>query len=161
LKKKKSKKKSKKKPGQPSSYDPIYCQMLIDHRARGHSFKSFAAKCNPPVCPKTLYNWKDEHPEFLRAMEIAYPMALLYWEERAINGLHNETIKSDDGMTVTRSVNAQVLKLMVMNLFPDDFRDRKELSGDKERPIEVKVQDDMGKQVEEAFKLLMQMRGDR
>ncbi len=100
--------------------------MLLEHRAKGFSFKSFAAVCNPPVCVPTLYAWTQEHPEFLNAMNRGYPAALKFWETQANEGLHNQTIKSDDGMTVTKSVNAAVLKFQMSNLFPDDYRDRRE-----------------------------------
>lgn len=114
--------------GRPSSYDPIYCKMLVDHRSNGYSFKSFAAICKPLVCIRTLYQWAEDHPEFSHAMQYAYPACLHFWETQANEGLHNQTIKTDDGMTVTKSVNAQVLKFQMSNLFPEEYKERREIT---------------------------------
>lgn len=117
--------------------------MLLEHRSKGYSFKSFAAVCKPPVCIATLYNWTQEYPEFLDAMNQGYPAALHWWETQANEGLHNQVIKTDDGMTVNKSVNAAVLKFQMSNLFPDDYRERREVAqapppdaGDQAKRIE-------------------------
>ncbi len=55
----------KKKAGQPTAYDPKFCDMLLIHMKGMNSFESFAAEAN--VCRATLYNWCKEHPEFLDA----------------------------------------------------------------------------------------------
>lgn len=122
-----TKPKTPKPEGRPTDYDPIYCKMLIDHRDAGFSFKSFAKLTNPRVCVKTLYNWAHQYPEFLHAMEVGYAGALYFYESELVNGLHNETIREGESVT-TRSLNAQVAKLQVMNLFPEEYRERKEIS---------------------------------
>jgi hypothetical protein len=59
--------------GRPSDYKPEYCQALIDHMAKVHSFESFAATIG--TCRKTIYNWCNEHPDFLHARKIGREMA--------------------------------------------------------------------------------------
>lgn len=60
-----SKKSNKRGPGQPTKYRPEYCQMLIEHMQKVHSFESFAAVINTDR--STLYNWCKDHREFFDA----------------------------------------------------------------------------------------------
>lgn len=66
--------------GRPTVYDPKYCDMLIEHMAQGFSFESFAGKIG--VCFKTLYTWKDQHPEFLQAQSNGKARSLTWWEDQ-------------------------------------------------------------------------------
>jgi hypothetical protein len=79
--------------GRPSSYDPKYCDELIEHCTGGLSFESFAGAIG--VCFKTLYNWADKHPEFLQAQKIGEAKAMLFWEKAnrqcAVKGVGNVT----------------------------------------------------------------------
>lgn len=95
-----------KKAGRPSEYDPIYCEMLIDHMSKGYSYESFAGKIGK--VRKTLYNWEADFPEFLHAKNVGLEKNLFFWEEAGIEGMHNQTIKDEMGMTVTKSINATV-----------------------------------------------------
>lgn len=73
-----------KSPGQPTKYDPKYCQMLIEHMASGLSFETFGAEIE--VVKKTLYNWCDEHKEFLHAKGIGELRCQKYHEMIGISG---------------------------------------------------------------------------
>lgn len=101
--------------GQPTKYEPLYCQMLIDHMEKGFSYESFAGTIR--VCKKTLYNWEKEFEEFLHAKSIAIELCRLHWEKVGIDGVYHEAIKTDDGMTINRSINATVWVFNMKNRF--------------------------------------------
>lgn len=108
-------KKKASKAGRPTDYDPIYCEMLIKHMEDGLSYESFAGVVG--CCEKTLYNWESEFPEFLQAKNKGKPKCRLWWEKTGRDGLHNETIKDGDGMTVTKSINATIWIFNMKNRF--------------------------------------------
>ncbi len=110
-----TKKRKKNAGGRPSDFDTIYCAMLIDHMADGLSFESFAGVVG--VCEQTLYNWLKEFPEFLESKSKGKPKSRLFWEKVGRDGLHNETIKDGDGMTVTKSINATIWIFNMKNRF--------------------------------------------
>ena len=56
------------KMGAPTKYKPEYCQQVIDHMTRGLSFESFAGFLG--VTKSTIYNWLEEHKDFLDSKEI-------------------------------------------------------------------------------------------
>lgn len=125
--------------GRPSDYDESYPEMLIKHMEQGLSFESFGGIVR--VSKQTLYSWAEKYPEFLDAKNTGSMLSLLWWEQQGNNGLHNETIKTDDGMTVTRSINAQIYRLNMQCRFRDHgWADKAslELSGPDGKPIEHK-----------------------
>lgn len=61
-----AKKSEPKKPnGRPSEYKPEYCGQLIEHMRGGGSIEAFAGVVGK--AKQTIYNWCEEHPEFLDA----------------------------------------------------------------------------------------------
>ena len=60
--------------GRPSQYDPVYCERVIELGKIGKSVEQIAA--NIGVGTKTLYNWREEFPEFLQALELAKELEL-------------------------------------------------------------------------------------
>ena len=69
--------------GRPSSYDPKFCDMVVEDMGQGYSLTAFAGLIG--VCKATLNNWMDEHPEFLDAVKRAKAARLRDWEANAIN----------------------------------------------------------------------------
>lgn len=61
-------------PGQPTTYKPEYCEMLVEHMKKGFSFESFAADIDSTRA--TLYNWEKAHPEFLDAKKRGHEKGL-------------------------------------------------------------------------------------
>ena len=67
--------------GCPTKYDPKYCQEMIDFFDRDYTEKihNKIEACNFPsiagfarkigVAKKTLYNWAEQHPDFLHVLE--------------------------------------------------------------------------------------------
>jgi hypothetical protein len=121
------------KGGRPSEYDPIYCKMLIDHMAEGYSFESFAGKIGKARA--TIYNWVEAHSDFADAKAIGVDAGLYFWEKQGIEGLHNQTFKDADGMTVSKSINATVWIFNMKNRH--NWRDKNEVGDaeDFDRPL--------------------------
>lgn len=71
--------------GRPTSYDPKYCKMLIEHMSTGRAYQSFAPKLN--VALATLYEWEKVHPEFLEAKSIAFEKNYQWWENEGHKGM--------------------------------------------------------------------------
>lgn len=67
----------KRKVGRPSKYKEEYCDMLIEHMARGNPIETFAARVHVEI--KTLDNWANEHPEFLLAKRMGEPKRFAWW----------------------------------------------------------------------------------
>lgn len=81
------KKKKKSKAGAPTLYKPEYCELLLEHMAKGFSFESFGAvaKCSG----KTVNAWV-KHPEFLEAKQKAIVLNRKFWEDLGIRGAAGE-----------------------------------------------------------------------
>ena len=71
--------------GRPTKYKPEYCQELVDFMAKGFSFEAFAGKVK--VSNQTIYDWLDQHPDFLEAKHQAFAASRLFWEGAAVQGL--------------------------------------------------------------------------
>lgn len=115
--------------GRPTSYDPKYCQELIDFMAQGYSYEAFAGKIG--VSSKTLYNWEKDHPEFLQAKSEAFDQSRLFWETAAIKGLWNDK----DGPTLNNTAWVFNMK----NRF--GWRDKQEVEH-QVQAINIDVEDD-------------------
>lgn len=137
--------------GRPCLYKPEYCDLLLIHFADGLSFEAFGGVVD--VAKQTLYNWVKEYPEFADAKARGESKSRLYWEKLGRDGLHNETIKDDDGMTVTRSINATLWIFNMKNRF--GWRDKTEVEikdSEGERPLEELSDEELLKLREQARK---------
>lgn len=118
-----AKSQGKAKRGQPTKYDPIYCEMLRTHMAEGLSYESFAGLIG--VNRDTLYAWEHAHKNFSDAKSHGREAERLWWEKSGRDGLYNETIKDAEGMTVTRSINASIWIFNAKNRL--GWRDKQEI----------------------------------
>lgn len=106
----------KRSPGQPSKYDPKYCDALTEHMAKGLSFETFAAVVG--VHRDTLYEWVKAHPEFAEAKEEAFSKCQLFWEQQGVNGLYSVTEYNEKGKPESsKSINATVWIFNMKNRF--------------------------------------------
>jgi hypothetical protein len=67
------------KMARPSKYDPKYCELLYEHLAEGHSFRSFGGRIR--VCEDTLYEWAKVHEEFSEAKKEGRLAGLFQYEK--------------------------------------------------------------------------------
>jgi len=113
--------------GRPSSYDPAYCERVIELGKQGMSVVEMA--CEIGVSRNTLEtNWPAQHPEFLEAFTRAKEESQAWWERTGRVGMMKKEI---DAAIYSRSMAAR---------FPHDWREtkRSELSGPDGGPINVK-----------------------
>ena len=104
----------KKPEGRPTKYDPKYCEMLINHYAQGGTFESFGGVIE--VVKQTLYNWTEQHPEFLDAKRIGVQKHL----NKMLNIAHEHMVHSFQG----ERLDHQTWKFMMKNIH--GWKDRKE-----------------------------------
>lgn len=109
--------------GAPSKYKPEYCQLLIEHMAEGLSFESFAALAD--VDRSTLYEWEEVHKEFSDAKKRGEAKSLLKWEGLGIKHILNESESSPGIGGSSKSLNAAVYRLNMINRFR--WKDRAEV----------------------------------
>ena len=105
--------------GRPTKYDPKYCQLLLDHMAKGYSFETFVAVAD--VCRATLYNWLETYPDFKQAKEKAFARSLHYFETLAFDFL--EKPQEHKGF------HYGLWRFIMQNRFPAIYGDRKEKEG--------------------------------
>ena len=102
----------KNKGGRPSSYNPIYCEQLKELMSKGYSYEAFAGSIG--VCKQTLYNWEENHQEFLDAKKEAFAACQFYWETLGMKGVEG-----------TVGVSASIWIFNMKNRF--GWKDRKEI----------------------------------
>lgn len=114
--------------GRPTKYEPEMCETVIELGRDGAGVAEIAAELD--VSRQTVYNWKDEHPEFLDAVNRARDLSQAWWEKQGRKGIWS------------RKFNASAYKLQVMNRFPADWRDKQDISVEGDIPVLVVRKDD-------------------
>lgn len=72
-----------------AEYDPIYCEMLIDHAKKiNGTFCSFSNTVG--IDRDTLNEWARQHPEFKAAKQRAFEIQSAAWEKVGIRGMVNK-----------------------------------------------------------------------
>ncbi len=111
----------------PSKYDPAYCEQVIELAQDGASLLECAVTIG--VEKKTLYNWAEDHPEFLHALTRAKQLRLVWWER-----VHRKCAQSGEG-------NAASIQFGLKNIGPEDYADKVDLNhgGQKGNPVTTEV----------------------
>ncbi len=111
--------------GRSTDYKPEYDQMLIDHMAKGLSFKSFGGVAN--VGTTTLYEWLKANASFQKSKSIGNNKCRLYWETigvvYGVEGRSEEVVINGKKVRQKRTerLNPTVYRMNMMNRFPDDW----------------------------------------
>lgn len=113
--------------GRPSLYDPAYCEQAIELGKIGKSTEAIGAMLG--VGTATLYRWREEHPEFREALEIAKDMELYWWEDQAMSYMV-ENKESD-------RLNASIWSRSMAARFPKKYREstKTEITGADGAPL--------------------------
>jgi len=104
------------KEGRPTLYDVAFCEDVIQWGKLGKSKTWMAAKLQ--ISRKTIDNWVDDYPEFLRSMTEAMAHAQAWWED-----IGQENIISVPGQGV---INASIWSRSMAARFPADWREKSE-----------------------------------
>lgn len=112
----------------PTSYDPAYCETVIELGKAGKSVTYIATELD--VCKDTVYEWAKVHPEFSDALTRAKHWAQRWWEDAGQIGMGADKF------------NASVWSRSMAARFPDDWREvsRKELTGQDGGPVVTAVE---------------------
>ena len=113
--------------GRPSMYDPAYCEQVIELGKIGKSTEAIGAILG--VGTKTLYNWRDQFPEFLHALVLAKEFELQWWED--IAQTHMIENKESD------KINATIWSRSMAARFPKKYREstKTEITGENGAPL--------------------------
>ena len=67
--------------GRPTTYDPAYCERVVELGKLGKSTEQICASIGVPL--RTAYQWRDANPEFAQALEEAKAHEQVWWEDIA------------------------------------------------------------------------------
>jgi len=109
--------------GRPSKYTPEIGEKILSIMEQGLSLTAAAADCN--ISRETVYAWEKEYPEFSDNIKLGRAKRQNFLEKRLMN--------EETGPKVTSTIFA------LKNAAPEDWREKVELSGDKENPINTVV----------------------
>lgn len=115
--------------GRPTSYDPAYCESVVEWGKLGKSIAWMAAELD--VSRQSIYEWAKEHPEFSDAITRAKEHAQRWWEDFGqVNMLMPAGAGTFNGSVWSRSMAAR---------FPDDWREKSEtaLTGANGGPVQI------------------------
>ena len=95
--------------GRPTLYRPEYCEEIIELGKLGKSYEQIAAELN--LALRTLYLWRDTHPEFMHAMEDSKVYEQAWWESQAQSYMleHKDAAKLNPSLW-SRSMGARFPK---------------------------------------------------
>jgi transposase len=113
--------------GRPSLYKPEYCEEVIALGKIGKSVEAIGAILG--VGTKTLYNWRDQHEDFLHALDMAKEFELQWWED--IAQTHMIENKESD------KINATIWSRSMAARFPKKYREqvKQEITGADGAPL--------------------------
>lgn len=127
--------------GRPTDYEDTYPEMLIEHFKSGLSFEAFGGVIG--VSKQTLYTWTEKYPEFMDAKQRGLMMSRMVWEKMGIDGLYNQVFKDSEGATVSKSINAAIWRMNMINRFGWGEKNSVEVSGPEGKPIETISKSDL------------------
>lgn len=112
--------------GRPPNYKEEFCEMLVEHMAKGAPFDTFAAEVF--CAAETLYEWCKKYPEFANAKKLGEKLSHEWWDRQGRKGLN----------IGPKSFHGQVWSITMKNRF--GYRDKQEvqLTGAGGGPIEIK-----------------------
>jgi hypothetical protein len=111
-----------------SSYRPEYCDIAIKVLADGESLA--AVCCELDICRTTLYEWRDKHPDFARALRKGLQKAQRDWETLGRHGVNGDIDK----------FSATAWLFTMKNRFRDDYaEDKKEDKKSDEKSVLEKI----------------------
>lgn len=100
--------------GRPTKYDPALIETVRELALDGKTEDEIAAAIG--ICRTTLWNWKNQHPEFLNALN--------QWKDSADSKVETSLYEKALNGDVTACI------FWLKNRKPREWRDRQEISHD-------------------------------
>lgn len=118
--------------GRPTLYKPEYCDQVIELGKLGKSVEQIASKLGFSL--RTMYQWRDEHEEFLHALEEAKMHEQAWWEDQADIYM----VENKDGP----KLNATIWSRSMAARFPKKYREqvKQEITGADGAPLITGIQ---------------------
>jgi transposase-like protein len=113
--------------GRPTTYDPGFCECVIELGEEGKSKAQIARALG--CSRKSLYLWMRVHPEFKEAMDEAEFAALAWWED-----------VGQAGLTIPK-FNAALYAFNMKNRFREFYGDKVDVAHTAEEPEERQLSD--------------------
>lgn len=113
--------------GRPTKYRPEYCERVKELGKLGKSIEQIA--CELDVGTRTIYEWRDVHPDFSRALDMAREFELHWWETVA----QTHMIEDKDAPRL----NASIWSRSMAARFPAKYREstKQEITGPNGQPL--------------------------
>jgi transposase-like protein len=113
--------------GRPTLYDAKYCEEVIELGKIGKSVEQIASRLGFSL--RTMYLWRDQHEDFMHAMEEAKQHELAWWEDQADAYM----VETKDGPRL----NATLWSRSMAARFPKKYREsvKQEISGVDGAPL--------------------------
>ncbi len=118
--------------GRPTLYDPVLCEKVVELGKLGKSIEQIAYNLNLSI--RVLYKWRDEHEEFMQALEDAKHFEQAWWEEQA----HAYMVETKEGPRL----NASLWSRSMAARFPKKYREqvKQEITGADGAPLLTGIQ---------------------
>jgi len=104
-------------------YKKDFCQELIKHMSKGHSFSTFSVIAG--VTRTTLYDWVSKYPDFAKAKEIGEESAKKFLETRLMAKIAGQDL-SNNGVD-TRRIDTTALIFALKTRFYKEYGDRQKI----------------------------------
>ena len=117
--------------GRPTKYNPEYCAKVVELWKLGKSIEQMAGLLN--VAKRTLYNWRDNHEEFLHALDEAHDLALMWWEDQA----QSYMVEVHQGEKLNPSLWSRSMAARFPNKYSD--RNRVEVTGKDGEKLQMEI----------------------
>lgn len=115
--------------GRPTDYKKDFCEMVVDHMAKGFSLQSFAGVVG--VTRQCLYDWMDANNDFKKACEVGRERSRLFWENIMLENL----VFSRMG----KQIDFRMWQFNMMNRFREDWTEKPDQNGNTFQIGEVTI----------------------
>jgi transposase-like protein len=118
--------------GRPSLYNLAFCDEVVKLGAMGKSVEQISSVLG--VSLRTMYQWRDNYPEFLHALDDAKVAEQTWWEDQA----QAYMLEHKDGA----KLNASLWSRSMAARFPKKYREsvKQEITGENGTPLIPQIQ---------------------
>ena len=118
--------------GRPTLYDPALCEQVVELGKLGKSVEQIASRLGFSI--RVMYKWRDEHEEFMQALEEAKQHEMAWWEDQADSFM----VEMKDGPRL----NATIWSRSMAARFPKKYREsvKQEITGADGAPLITGIQ---------------------